>query len=165
MNNLKIRKFNDPILREKAQLVEKVDKGIKELASQMTKIMLENEGIGLAAPQVGISKKLIVVAANPEKGEVFALINPRVIRKSKQKIKGEEGCLSFPDIFLEIKRSREIEMEGMNLNGENVGFTAKDLLARVLQHETDHTNGILFFNRLSLWGKILFKLRHLSIKF
>lgn len=165
MEELKIRKFNDPILREKAQPVERVDEEIKELASQMAKIMLENEGMGLAAPQVGISKKLIVVATSPEKGEVFALINPRIIRKSKQKRKGEEGCLSFPGIFLEIKRSEEIEVEGMNLDGEKFSFTARDILARVFQHETDHTNGILFFHRLSFWGKIMFKIRHFSIKF
>ncbi len=165
MNDLKIRKFNDPILREKAQSVEKVDREIKELASQMAKIMLGNEGIGLAAPQVGVSKKMIVVATSPEKKEVFALINPRVVRKSKQKVKREEGCLSFPDIFLEIKRSKEVGVEGMNLDGEEMSFTARDLLARVFQHEIDHANGILFFHRLSFWGKIMFKIRHFSIKF
>lgn len=165
MDRLQIKKFNDPVLRKEAQVVEKVNEEVKKLASQMAEIMMENEGIGLAAPQVGVSKKLIVVTTNPEKGEFSALINPRIVKKSKQKIKKEEGCLSFPGIFLEIERSKEVEVEGINLDGERVNFTANDLLACVFQHETDHTNGILFFHRLSFWGKIMFKIRHFSIKF
>ena len=133
MTPLEIKKFNDPILRKKAQTIEKIDEEIKKLASQMAEIMMEDGGIGLAAPQVGVSRRLIVVATNPEKGEFFALANPRIVKKSKEKEKGEEGCLSFPNIFLEVERSKEIEIEGMNLDGEKIKFTASDFLARVFQ--------------------------------
>ena len=165
MENLEIKKFNDPILRKRCQMVEKIDEETKELARKMAEAMMGKDGIGLAAPQVGVDKRIIVVNTNPEKGEILVLINPEIIEKSAQKEKGEEGCLSFPGIFLEIKRSKEARIKGLDLKGEKIEFTAKGILARVFQHEIDHTNGILFFHRLSLWGKIMFKIRHFSIKF
>ena len=164
MANLEIKKLNDPILRKKASLVDNVDSKIKTLISDLAQTMKENEGIGLAAPQIGISKQVVVVLADEESQDVLALINPHILKKSKEKNIMEEGCLSFPGIYLDIKRSNTIEVEALNLDGKKVKFEAKGLLARVIQHETDHIKGILFFNRLCFVEKVKFKLKNLSIK-
>lgn len=153
---LEIRKFRDPILRKKAERVDKID---RNFVQRMIETMEKRDGVGLAAPQVGISKRIIVVGGF-DNGRSLALINPRIIKKSKEKETEEEGCLSFPGIFLKIKRSKETEVEAQNIEGEKIRFKIKGLLARVLLHEIDHLNGILFFNRLSFLKKILFKLRH-----
>ena len=164
MASLEIKKLNDPILRKKASLVDNVDSKIKTLISDLAQTMKENEGIGLAAPQIGISKQVVVVLADEESQDVLALINPHILKKSKEKNIMEEGCLSFPGIYLDIKRSNTIEVEALNLDGKKVKFEAKGLLARIIQHETDHIKGILFFNRLGFVEKVKFKLKNLSIK-
>ena len=161
---LEIKKLNDPILRKKASLVDKVDNKIKTIVSDLLETMKESEGIGLAAPQIGISKQVIVVLADEKSQDVLALINPHILKKSKEKDIMEEGCLSFPGIYLDIKRSTKIEVEALSLNGKKVKFKAKGLLARIIQHETDHINGILFFNRLGFIEKIKFKFKNFSIK-
>jgi len=162
---LEIKKFNEKVLREKAKPVEKIDEGIKNLVSDMVEIMIKNDGIGLAAPQVGISKRVVVLQADLEGEQILSLINPKIISKKKAEILQEEGCLSFPGIYINIKRSKEIEVEAMNIRGKKVRFRAEGLLARIVQHEVDHIDGIPFFNRLGLFDKIKFKLKHLSLKF
>lgn len=157
---LEIRKFKDKILRKKAKKVSKVDKEIKKLIVDMAQTMKKNQGIGLAAPQVGILKRIIVFQADRPGQRIFSLINPKVKKKSREKEKGEEGCLSFPKVLLEIKRAKLIEVEGLDINGNKVKFEAKGLLARILQHEIDHLDGVLFFDRLSLLKRIKFKLCH-----
>lgn len=155
---LEIKKFNEEVLRKKAELVEKIDDEIKKLVFDMVETMEANGGIGLAAPQIGVSKRVIVVQGNP-------LINPKILKKKGAKLFDEEGCLSFPDIYIEIKRFDEIEIEALSIEGKKIEFEAKGLLARVIQHEIDHIDGIPFFNRLGLIEKVKFKLKHLSLKF
>ena len=155
---LEIRKFNEKILRKKAEPVGKIDDEIKKLVFDMIKTMKVNGGVGLAAPQVGVSKRIIVVQNNP-------LINPLIVKRGGAKLLDEEGCLSFPGIYLNIKRFNEIEVEALSIEGKKIRFKAKELLARVIQHEIDHINGTPFFNRLRFIEKIKFKLKHLSLKF
>lgn len=156
---LKIKKFNEKVLRKKAKPVEKIDNKIKKLVLNMIETMKVNDGAGLAAPQVGVSKRIVVIQDD------LILINPKITRKGKIKLFDEEGCLSFPDIYINIKRFNKIEVEALNAEGRKVKFEAKELLARVIQHEIDHIDGIPFFNRLGLIEKIKFKLKHLSLKF
>ena len=156
---LEVKKFNEEVLRIKAKPVEKVDNEIRQLVSDMIETMNANNGVGLAAPQIGVSKRVAVMQDD------LVLINPKIIKKKGAKLFGEEGCLSFPGIFIDIKRFNELEVEALNIEGEKVRFEAKGLLARVVQHEIDHIDGIPFFNRLGLIEKIKFKLKHLSLKF
>ena len=163
---LEIKKYPDPILRKKCEEVAEITPEIKELALNMGESMIKDKGIGLSAPQVGESKRIIIVhlieERSPEEKEkkvpqVF--INPKIIKKSKETAIEEEGCLSFPDLFLKIKRAEEVEVETLNLNGEKIKIEAKGLPARILQHEIDHLDGILFIDRLNFFQKLLFRIR------
>ena len=160
---LKIKKFNEKVLRKKAVSVKEINDEIKTLVSNMAETMIASNGIGLAAPQVGVSKQVIVIRADEDQ-TVLSLINPKIIKMSKEKVGAEEGCLSFPNIYIDINRSEEIEVEALNLKGKKVIFKAKGLLARVIQHEVDHINGVVFMNRLKFLDKLKFKLKHLSLK-
>jgi len=153
---LEIKKFNDKVLRKRARGVRKVDKEIKHLIVDMAQTMKKGQGIGLAAPQIGVLRRVIAVQAQ----SVLVLINPKITKMGKEKEKDMEGCLSFPGIFLEIKRAKEIKVKGLDINGKKVKLKAKGLLARVFQHEIDHLDGIVFYNRLSFFSRIIFKLKH-----
>ena len=96
---------------------------------------------------------------------IFEMINPKIIKKSKETEIGEEGCLSFPRVFLKIKRAKEIEVEGLDIKGRKINLKAKNFLARIFQHEIDHLDGILFFHRLGLFKKIKFRLKYPRIRF
>ena len=161
---LEIKKFNDSVLREKCKKVRKVDKKIKKLLVSMAQTMKKGQGVGLAAPQVGVLKRAITVQTDLKGRRILVLVNPKILKKSKETEISEEGCLSFPNIFLKIKRAKEIEIEGLDINGEKIKMKTQGLLARVFQHEVDHLDGILFFNRLSFIKKIGFKLKRLTIK-
>jgi len=164
MAMLEIKKFNNPVLRKKCKEVGKIDKKIKKLVVDMAQTMEKNIGIGLAAPQVGVLKRIIVVRTHLENRLILGLINPKILKKSPESEVDEEGCLSFPDIFLKIKRAKEVEVEGLDIDGKKIRLKTKGLMARVLQHEIDHLEGILFFNRLNFIRKVGFKLKHLFIK-
>jgi len=153
MATLEIKKYPEPILRKKCQELKEITPEIKELVLNMTETMLKNQGIGLAAPQVGVLKRIIAVKTS----RVF--INPKIIRKSRKTIIDEEGCLSFPGLFLKIKRAKEVEIEALNENGEKIYFKTEGLPARIFQHEIDHLDGILFIDRISFWQKLKFKLK------
>jgi len=137
-----IRKYGDPILRKKCQVVEEVGSAERNLILRMFTIMREHEGIGLAAPQVGIDRQIIAVDTGEE---LLDLINPRILER-----RGEssltEGCLSLPEIFIPVKRPARITVEGVDRYGEKVRMKARGLLARVIQHEVDHLNGILIID-------------------
>ncbi|MBM3251098.1 MAG: peptide deformylase [Candidatus Nealsonbacteria bacterium] len=100
-----------------------------------------------------------MVRADFRTSRILVLINPKILGKSKEIETAEEGCLSFPGIFLKIKRAKEIEVEGLDINGKNIRLKARRMLARVFQHEIDHLDGILFFNRLSFIKRLLFKIK------
>ncbi len=151
-----IVKYPNPILRKKAEEVREITEGIKTLALDMAETMTRNQGIGISAPQVGELKRIIVVQT--EKGpEIF--VNPKIIGKSQGKEITEEGCLSFPGLFLKIKRPKEIEMEAISFNGEKIQIKAQGLLARALEHEIDHLDGILFIDKLNFFQKLKLKLK------
>ena len=150
---LEIKKFKDPILRKKSEEVKEITDEIKKLTEDMKETMDRNQGVGLAAPQVGINKRIIVINPELANSDVFALINPKITKKSKETETEEEGCLCFPGLFLKIKRAKEIEIEVLNINGEKIKIKAQGLFARVLQHEIDHLDGILFIDRLGFWQR------------
>ena len=157
---LEIKKFNDKVLRKRARKVRKVDKEIRELVVDMAQTMAKGQGIGLAAPQVGVLRRVIVIHGDFKGQRILGLINPKITKMSREKEKDMEGCLSFPGIFLEIKRAKEIKVKGLDINGKKIILKAKGLLARVFQHEIDHLDGIVFYNRLSFFSRILFKIKH-----
>ena len=141
----------DPILRKKCEPLEKVDKEIKKLMDDMLETMYAAPGIGLAAIQVGILKRLVVIdiSKSEEKKNPIFLINPQIIHKSKKTSVYEEGCLSLPGQFAEIERPAECTLKYVDYNGREKELKADGLLATCVQHEVDHLNGILFIDYLS----------------
>ncbi len=138
----KIIENGDPILRKTAKEVEKVDEKIQILIEDMIETLHKYNGVGLAAPQVGILKRVIVIDTY-DGNDVLILINPKIIKtKGEQTV--EEGCLSFPNQYAKVVRPKEVIVEAMNENGDKIRVEGKDLLAQALMHEIDHLNGILF---------------------
>ena len=141
----------DPILRKKCEPLEKVDTETKKLMDDMLETMYAAPGIGLAAIQVGILKRLVVIdisKGEEEKKPIF-LINPQIIHRSKKTSIYEEGCLSLPGQFAEIERPAECTLKYIDYNGKEKELKADGLLATCIQHEVDHLNGILFIDYLS----------------
>lgn len=141
----------DTILRKKSETLEKVDNEVRELMDDMLETMYAAPGIGLAAVQVGILKRLIVIdiSKEKEKKNPLFLINPEIIFKSKNTSVYEEGCLSLPGYFAEIERPAECQIEYIDYEGKKKEMKANGLLATCIQHEVDHLNGILFIDYLS----------------
>ena len=139
------------VLREKAAPVEAVTDDVRRLIRDMIDTMYDAEGIGLAAPQVGISKRILVVdvAEEDESRHMHALVNPVVVELDKKTEKASEGCLSIPGIEEMVTRSASMTVEALTPDGDPVRIEADGLLARALQHEVDHLDGILFIDRLS----------------
>lgn len=149
MSVLEIRKAGDKILKEKAQPVVKIDRKIKKLLDDMLETMYAADGVGLAAPQVGISTRIVVL----DIGEgPIELINPELITVEGCEL-GAEGCLSIPSIYGEVERYAKVTVEGLNRAGKKVHVTGEGLLARALQHEIDHLEGILFIERAQSLSK------------
>jgi len=149
--NRKIVEYPNQILRRKCSEIKEVTDDIKKLAQDLKEIMMKEDGIGLAAPQIGESKRLIAVFFEG-KPEVF--LNPKILHKSRKKDLMEEGCLSFPGLFLKISRSKEVELEFVDLAGLKKKMKLEGLSARVFQHEIDHLDGILFIDKMSLPKKL-----------
>lgn len=139
-----IRLFGDPVLRTKAEPVTSFDKELRNLVRDLTDTMLDAPGSGLAAPQIGVS--LRVFTYNVE-GVVGHLVNPELDLSEEEQF-GPEGCLSIPDLTFDCRRALRVVAKGMNMHGEPVTIEGSDLLARAIQHETDHLDGILFLDRL-----------------
>ena len=141
----------DPILRKKCEPLEKVDKSVINLMKDMLQTMYAAPGIGLAAIQIGILKRLIVIdiSKDEKKKDPLFLINPEIIKKSDETSIYEEGCLSLPGQFAEIERPAECSLRYVDLNGQQKELKAKGLLSTCIQHEIDHLNGILFIDYLS----------------
>ncbi len=143
MTVLEIRKAGDLILKDTAQPVVKIDKKIRKLLDDMLETMDKADGVGLAAPQVGVSLRVIIL----DVGEgVIELINP-VITASAGCELGNEGCLSIPGVFGEVERFAEVTVEGRNRFGKKITITGTGLLSRALQHEIDHLEGVLFIEK------------------
>jgi peptide deformylase len=148
---LSIRKYPDPILEKKAEKVENLNGEVKELIRQMKEVMMAADGAGLAAPQIGVSKRIIIV--NTKKGPK-AFINPEVISFGKRRKENQEGCLSFPGLWLKITRPQEAIISATNEEGKEVVIEVRDMLALIFQHEIDHINGIEFIRRAPIVERI-----------
>ena len=144
-----LRINKDPILRRKAVEVRNFDFSLSSLTENMFETMYDSKGIGLAAPQIGISQRLIVIDIEEIDADFppLALVNPTITESSGEEL-GEEGCLSLPDFRAIVRRSTEISINAQNIDGQAVHFSAQGLMARVLQHEIDHLDGILITDRL-----------------
>ena len=141
-----IRLSGDEILRKTSREVEEVTDKIRELLDDMVETMHKYNGVGLAAPQVGILKRVIVIDLYDGE-EPLQLVNPKIIKaKGKQEV--EEGCLSFPNEYAKMVRPKEVTVEALDRDGKKVIITGKDLLAQALAHEIDHLNGILFVDNM-----------------
>lgn len=139
-----IRLFGDPILRTPAAAVTTFDKELRKLVKDLTETMQDAPGVGLAAPQIGVSLRVFTYWVGDELGH---LVNPE-LDLSDEIQEGEEGCLSVPDMSFPTKRAMSVVAKGFNMHGEPVVLTGSDLLARCVQHETDHLDGVLFLDRL-----------------
>ena len=137
-----LRYDKDEILRKRSREVEKIDDKIKELVQDMLDTMHVNDGVGLAAPQVGILRRVIVIDLY-EEGTQFIMINPVIIKTKGEQI-CDEGCLSFPNQYGKVKRPKELEVVALDINGKKFRLKAKDLLAQAIAHEVDHLDGKLF---------------------
>jgi peptide deformylase len=147
---LEIHYLGDRVLRKPAKRIAKVDDKIKSLVKEMLQTMYTADGIGLAAPQVGVDKQLIVIDCEPSNPESqpLILINPQIVGSSSQLCNAEEGCLSIPGVYLEVTRPEEIEVAFRNEQGKPTRIKASGLLARAIQHEMDHLNGVMFVDRV-----------------
>ena len=146
----------DAVLRRKAHTVTKIDKNLQTLIDDMVETMRDAPGVGLAAPQIGLSDRIIVVEyfERPEDEEkedapkkVWTLLNPEIVKSSEETLMGVEGCLSIPGLVGEVERHAAIQVKGLNRHGKPVKIKAEGWLARIFQHEIDHLNGILFPDR------------------
>ena len=147
---LSIHYLGDRVLRQPAKRVAKVDNALRDLVRKMLQTMYSEDGIGLAAPQVGVNTQLLVVDADPEAAanQPLVLINPKVISYSKELATGQEGCLSIPGVYLDVVRPAAIEVSYKDESGRPRKLKADDLLARVIQHEMDHLDGVMFVDRV-----------------
>ena len=151
MSVLEIIKEPNPILRKKADNVLNVDDDIRKLMDNMLETMYQAPGIGLAAPQVGILKKVIVIdlSKDDEPKKPFFIVNPKIIWKSEELSSREEGCLSIPGHFAEVVRPKKCKLQYLDYYGKKQEVEADDLLSTCIQHEVDHCDGVLFIDYLS----------------
>jgi len=158
----KIVTLPEAVLRRKARTVTTFDKNLQALINDMIETMREAPGVGLAAPQVNVPERLIVVEYaeedeeaedQPEKPKkLFALINPEIVKKSEEMLMGVEGCLSIPGLVGEVERHAQVQVKGLNRHGKPMKVKAQGWLARIFQHEIDHLNGVLFTDRaIRVW--------------
>jgi peptide deformylase len=144
-----IRVLGDPVLRAVAAPVEQVTDAVRALIADMFDTMYAQDGVGLAAPQVGLGQRVIVVDPREPNVTPFALINPRILELGAELDRAEEGCLSIPGLKEIVERPATAVVEGLDRSGETMRISAQGLLARILQHEVDHLDGILFIDRVS----------------
>ena len=152
MSVMQIVYVPDPVLRRKAHKVTEFGKEFQTLVDNMIETLREAPGVGLAAPQVSLSERLIVVEYGDDEDEtvpkkLFVVANPEITFKSEEMVSGLEGCLSVPDLIGEVDRHVKIEVKGLNRHGKPVKIKAEDWIARIFQHEIDHLDGILFTDR------------------
>jgi len=146
-----VRLYGDPVLRRKAEPVGEVDDSVRELIADMRETMHAYHGVGLAANQVGVLQRVLVVDVplDEERRASYAFVNPEIDRRSGSE-DGEEGCLSIPGVYEDVRRARSVRVRGVDEQGRPIEVVAEGYLARALQHEVDHLDGVLFVDRLSL---------------
>ena len=149
--------FPQPVLKQEAQTVEVFDEDLKRLIDDMIETMREAPGVGLAAPQIGVSKRVIVIEFGHEDDDtipkqLFVMVNPEIVDSSAEQVSGIEGCLSVPGVVGEVDRARVVTVTGQNAQGKKIRVRAEGWLARIFQHEIDHINGVLYTDRAEeLW--------------
>jgi peptide deformylase len=141
---LEIRTFGDPVLKTRASPVETFDDSLAHLTEEMLDTMRENDGVGLAANQVGRLKRVLVASVEDED---YVIVNPVLSDRAETTERGQEGCLSIPGINVEVDRPTAVTVTGQDASGEPLRIEAQDMLARVLQHEVDHLDGVLILDR------------------
>jgi peptide deformylase len=144
-----VRLLGDPVLREKAAPVNAVTEAVRSLIADMFETMYAEDGVGLAAPQVGVSERILVIDTREEGTSPIALVNPVILEASEETEKAEEGCLSLPGLNDVVVRSARVIVNGLDPDGRPQQIEAEGLLSRALQHEIDHIDGILFIDRVS----------------
>jgi len=149
-NALKIRIIGDPLLRRRSKTVKHIGSRHRAILSEMAQLMYANAGIGLAAPQVGINERMIVVDIG---SGLYKLINPRIVKRQGHQVV-QEGCLSVPDVCIKVKRAKKVVVSAKDENGQPLKIEAQDLLACVFQHEIDHLDGKLIVDYVSLFERI-----------
>jgi peptide deformylase len=149
MRELTIERLGSPVLRQPAREVEEVDDDLRELIRGMFATMYDADGQGLAAPQVGVSRRIAIVDVPPRGGTPYVLINPRVVTASAERVRSVEGCLSIPGMTGEVARPAAVVVEALDENRAPLHLEADGELARCLQHEIDHLDGLLYIDRLS----------------
>jgi peptide deformylase len=161
MSTLTIVKYPEKVLKEKTAPVRNIDGDLQKLIDDMIETMYAAPGVGLAANQVGVSKQLTVidVSARDEKSPLIVLVNPEIVHFEGE-IEEEEGCLSIPDYTTVLKRALKVCVKGFDREGKPVEIEAEGLLARALQHEIDHLNGVLFVDRMGRIKREFFKKRY-----
>jgi len=158
---LKIKTFGCPVLRKAAKPVVKVTDDYRKTLSAMARLMYEVQGVGLAAPQVGINEAMIVVDVG---NGLYKLINPKIVKMEGTQQGLEEGCLSVPGVGIKVKRAKYVMLEALDQDGKPVTIEAEDFLARAFQHELDHLNGTLIVDHASVLEKIKMKKRLKELK-
>ena len=153
---LELAIYGSKVLRQKAEPIGEVGEAIRRLGEEMLQAMYQQGGVGLAAPQVGISKRILVLDGTPVDPAIrpMVLINPEISNRQGEEI-GREGCLSLPGIEVDVKRAEKIRVKAKNLEGKTVEFDAKGFFARIIQHEADHLNGVLIIDYLNPMERIL----------
>lgn len=145
MSVLEIRTFGDPILRSRGLDVVEFDDRLRVLAENMHETMQAAPGVGLAAPQVGVPRRIFTFDSGEESG---SYANPEIVWRSEETQDGEEGCLSIPGVYFPVRRAMSVKVRAQNLDGDQVEHDAEGFLARIFQHEIDHLDGVLFVDRL-----------------
>ena len=146
-----IRLYPDPVLRQKSKRVRNIDSSIQKLTGDMIETMHSAPGVGLAAPQIGVPLRVIVIGMPGE--ETIVLVNPQVVRRKGERLISE-ACLSVPGYFGEVKRAESVTVKGRDLQGKEIRIKADELLAQALEHEIDHLNGTLYIDRLESKDKL-----------
>lgn len=170
MATLDIVTFPEPSLKMVSVPVETIDEELKTFIEDMGETMFHDSGVGLAAPQVGVNRRVIVYDPNaadeqkdPEDKTFIALINPEILSKSKETfISEQEGCLSVVDYRADVRRHASVTVRAMNIDGETIEFEAHGLMSVIMQHEIDHLDGILFIDRISALKRAMYKKRRLK---
>jgi peptide deformylase len=163
MSILKVARMGHPVLREKAQALDRTalrSPAIQKLIDDLIDTMIEYHGVGLAAPQVHESVRVFVAQLGPDDPEVEAepivIVNPQIVPAGPETVDGWEGCLSIPDIRGRVPRARHIALRALDRNGDRLDLSLNDFPARVAQHEADHLDGILFFDRMPTMASLTF---------
>ena len=159
---LNILRYPDPRLNLVAKPVERVDGRIKQLVADMAETMYEAKGIGLAATQIDVHERVIVIDVSEERNQPIALINAELLWASEERVKGEEGCLSIPGVYDGVERAAQVKVRALDENGQSREIEADGLLAVCIQHEMDHLKGRLFIDYLSAFKRNRIKTKMLK---